>query len=148
MAFKLPRSIQVVVFAELNDNREFLLLKRIDEHGGFWQSVTGSIEEGEGPLQAAVREVREETGIVVFEHQLIDLGLTNIFEIAPQWRNRYAPGITHNEEVCFAVETARALEVRLDPREHDAYAWVDYETAMSRLYWESSIRALRIVGRG
>lgn len=42
---------------------EYLLLKRTERDGGFWQPVTGLIEFGESPVEAALREVREETGL-------------------------------------------------------------------------------------
>lgn len=140
MRYKQPRSVQVVIFAESGDLREYLLLRRIAGHGGFWQSVTGSLEEGETHRQAAVREVREETGIHCSEEELIDLELVNIFEIAPMWRARYAPGITHNEEVCFALKVDMC-EVRVDALEHEEYVWADYEKASGMLYWNSSKRA-------
>ncbi|HWP44583.1 MAG TPA: dihydroneopterin triphosphate diphosphatase [Blastocatellia bacterium] len=141
MPYKQPRSVQVVIFAESARGRQYLLLRRVTGHGGFWQSVTGSLEEGETHRQAAVREVREETAIAASEDELIDLGLVNTFEIAPQWRSRYAPGVTHNEEVCFALKVD-LCQVAIDAVEHDAYAWVDYQTAMGMIYWESTKRAL------
>ncbi len=140
MAYKQPRSVQVVLFAEMENNRLYLLLKRIASHGGFWQSVTGSLEEGETHAEAAVREVWEEMGISCREQDLIDLGIVNTFEIAPQWRAKYAPGVTHNEEVCFALRVD-IRDARIDPREHEAFAWVPYSEAMEMLYWESSKRA-------
>lgn len=109
-------------------------------HGGFWQSVTGSLEEGETHRQAAVREVREETGIASREDQFIELGVINTFEIAPQWRAKYAPGVTHNEEVCFALKAYRG-EVLVDSVEHDAYCWEPYARSIEMLYWESNKRA-------
>lgn len=140
MPYKQPRSIQVVIFAESLRGREFLLLKRVAGFGGYWQSVTGSLEEGESHAKATVREVLEETGIAACEDELIDLSLINTFEIAPQWRAKYAPGVTHNEEVCFALKVDKC-EVRVDPTEHDEYTWVEYETAFDMLYWDSSKRA-------
>ena len=137
--YKQPRSIQVVVFAE-SAERHYLLLKRIDGHGGFWQSVTGSLEELETHRQAALREVFEETGFVARDEDLIELGVINTFEIAPQWRAKYAPGVTQNEEVCFALKVEER-EVQLDPIEHVAYAWEPYERAIEMLYWESTRRA-------
>src|SRR5262249_15028137 len=137
---KQPRSIQVVVFFEDRGRREYLLLRRNTAHA-FWQSVTGSLEEGETHLQAAIRELREETGFEVNQDQLKDLDLVNRFQIAPQWRSKYAPNVTHNEEVCFAVKVTRR-EVRLDPLEHDAFVWADYAEAMELLYWESNRKAL------
>lgn len=146
MVYKQPRSVQVVVFAVSGGKREYLLLRRVASHGGFWQSVTGSLEGNETHREAAIREVREETGAIADQADLIDLNLTNNFAIAPQWLSRYAPGVTHNEEVCFGLEVHRR-EVVVDPAEHDAYLWTDYETAASMLYWESSRRAFAAVER-
>ena len=140
MRYKQPRSVQVVIFADTPSGREYLLLRRVGGFGGFWQPVTGSLEEDETHAGAAVREVREETGIIAGEGELIDLSLTNTFEIAPEWRVRYAPGVTHNEEVCFALKVDKC-EVRVDPAEHDEYKWADYEKAIGMLYWDSNRRA-------
>jgi dihydroneopterin triphosphate diphosphatase len=141
MRHKQPRSVQVVIFAETDRGREFLLLRRVSNHGGFWQSVTGSLEDGETHREAAVREVLEETGITVRPEDLIDLDLLNTFEIAPQWRTRYAPGVSHNEEVCFAIEIGKC-SVQVDAIEHDAWLWAGYDQAMEMLHWQSSISAL------
>jgi dATP pyrophosphohydrolase len=138
--YKQPRSVQVVIFADKSSERHYLLLRRVAGHGGFWQSVTGSLEVGETHAQAAVREVREETGIDSSEDELIELGVINTFEIAPQWREKYAPGVVRNEEVCFALKVD-ACEVLVDAREHDAYVWERYDRAIEMLYWESSKRA-------
>jgi dATP pyrophosphohydrolase len=142
MACKQPRSVQVVVFADDGEGRAYLLLRRISTHGGFWQSVTGSLEPDETHLQAAKREVLEETGFELDESAIIPLDLVSRFEIAPQWRAKYAPGITHNEEVCFAARVERRSDVRLDPNEHDAFQWVHFGEAAEMLYWESNKRAL------
>jgi len=144
MPYKQPRSVQVVIFTEQEDIREYLLLKRIDSHGGFWQSVTGSLEKGETHTQTAVREVSEETGIVCREDELIDIGIINTFEIAPQWRSRYAPGVTHNEEKCFALRVTKSVVI-LDTKEHQEYLWADYERAIELLYWNSNRRAFDVV---
>ena len=146
MPYKQPRSVQVVVFSERAEKRLYLLLRRVSSHGGFWQSVTGSLEDGETHLRAAVREVREETGFTVRENELIDLDLTNVFEIAEQWRPKYAPGVTRNEEVCFAVPVQHGA-VEIDRLEHDEYVWVDYDAAVELLYWESNRKALSAVDR-
>jgi dATP pyrophosphohydrolase len=138
---KQPRSVQVVVFSDGEAGRQYLLLRRVVGEDRFWQFVTGSLEEGETHRQAAIRELREETGIEAREDELLDLGLVNVFEIAPQWLPFYRPGTTHNEEVCFAIGVNKC-EVWLDPREHDLYVWVGPGLAAQMLHWESSKRAL------
>jgi dATP pyrophosphohydrolase len=138
---KQPLSIQVVVFIEDARGRRYLLLKRIAEYGGHWQTVTGSLEPGETHLAAAGRELAEETGIVARTEEFIDLRLVNTFEIASQWRHRFAPGVTHNQEVCFAIK-APGPEISMEPAEHNQYCWQDYESALAMAHWESTRRAL------
>lgn len=116
-AFKRPESVLVVVHT---DDR-ILLMERCSPPA-FWQSVTGSLREGESPLQCAIRELAEETGFQA-EH-LRDLGMTRRFRIAPEWRHRYAPGVKENEEHAFALRLPRALAPRLNPAEHRAYRWM------------------------
>ena len=141
MQYKLPRSIQVVVLTGAGEQRRYLMLRRVPEHGAFWQSITGSLEENETHAQAAIRELAEETGLSRVEDDLLELGVVNTFEIAPLWRDRYAPGVTHNEEVCFALKLVE-FEPTLDSREHDSFRWVQYHEAIKLSYWESTKRAL------
>ena len=65
---KIPVSVLVLLH---DDGGNVLLLERKDR-AGFWQSVTGSLELGETPFQAALREVKEETGIVMLPEKLDD----------------------------------------------------------------------------
>jgi|SRR5215471_1514419 len=138
---KQPRSVQVVVFFEDVGGRVYLMLRRIARYGGHWQTVTGSLEPDESHLAAARRELSEETGITADTKEFIDLHLVNTFQIAPEWRHRYAPEITHNEEVCFAF-AATGREISMEPSEHDQYCWLEYQSAMQIAYWESTRLAL------
>jgi len=56
--------IEAHVFRETANGIEFLLLKRSEKetYSGLWQMVTGSIEENEKAFEAAIREIKEETG--------------------------------------------------------------------------------------
>lgn len=122
-AFKRPESVLVVIHAP---GPEVLMLQRADDPD-FWQSVTGSLEAGETPLQAAQRELREETGLSA---PVIDLGTNSRFPIRRAWRHRYAPGVTENLEHRFHVQVPRGAGVTLDPGEHLAFRWVDVPTAL------------------
>ncbi len=141
--YKIPVSVLVVIHTSALD---VLLIERADKHG-FWQSVTGSKDhEDEALLDTCRREVGEETGIVVGrdtpDDALVDWGLTNIYEIYPVWRHRYAPGITHNHEHVFGLEVARDVAVTLSAREHRAHAWLPWREAADRCFSPSNAEAI------
>ena len=107
---------------------------------GFWQSVTGSLEPGETHREAAVREVYEETGLDAGLYKLEDWGLRNTYAIYSHWLYRYAPGITHNVEYVFGMELPEPLPVILEPKEHINYEWVEWRSAIPRVFsWTNSL---------
>jgi len=116
----------VLVVVHTADGR-VLLLQRADDPR-FWQSVTGSLEEGETPAAAAWRELFEETG---FDLEPIELGLRSRFEIRGPWRARYAPEVSHNVEHAFAVRLERTRDATLDPDEHLSSRWLSVPDALA-----------------
>jgi dihydroneopterin triphosphate diphosphatase len=141
---KIPESVLVVIHT---DDRQVLLLERADRPG-FWQSVTGSKDRLDEPLQeTAVREVAEETGIVIGSPavplaSLRDWQLSNVYEIYPVWRHRYAPGVTHNTEHVFGLRVPGGTPVALAPREHLRYQWLDWRAAADRCFSPSNAEAI------
>jgi len=138
---KIPVSTLVVIHTPA---LQVLLLERAD-HPGFWQSVTGSQDEGESLRDTAIREVREETGLEASRYELTDWNLQNVYEIYPVWRHRYAPGVTHNTEHVFGLRVPEPLPVRVAPREHLAAAWVPWEEAAERVFSWSNRRAILLL---
>lgn len=138
MDYKIPVSVLVVIYTP---DLQVLLLERAD-HPGYWQSVTGSCDPGETPYQTAVREVREETGLEAEAFRLSDWGMQYEFEIYPEWRHRYAPGVTHNTEHVFALELPAPLAVRLAPREHLDYLWLPRDAAVQKVFSWTNAAAL------
>ena len=128
MRYKRPESVLVVIYTV---DREVLLLER-RQPAGFWQSVTGSLVSNEMPAEAAVREVREETGLLV-EERLVDCGYSNRFEILPAWRACYAPGVNWNTEYVFRVELGEITPIKLNTAEHRRAEWVPATTAIERV---------------
>ena len=139
LKFKIPISVLVVVHTR---ELQVLLLERAD-HPGYWQSVTGSQQEGETLEQTAVREVAEETGLHALSYALSDWRLQNQYEIFPEWRWRYAPGVTHNTEHVFGLRMPAPSPVRISPREHVGYVWLPWEAAAQRCFSWSNAAAIR-----
>lgn len=139
---KIPISVLVIIY---KSNRDVLLIERADR-AGFWQSVTGSLDAlDEGLLLAAAREVFEETGIAV--DQLPKSALQNMnqqieYEIYPEWRFRYPPGVTRNVEHWFALEVPEDTIIKLAPREHVAYQWLPYQEATRKRFSRSNGEAI------
>jgi dATP pyrophosphohydrolase len=143
MSHKLPVSVLVVVHTAALD---VLLLERAGRPG-YWQSVTGSLDSPDEPLaQAALREVREETGIDPAAGRLARWNVVNTFEIYGQWRSRFAPGVTHNTEHVFSLELPRRLPVTIAPAEHLACAWLPWREAAERCFSWSNRDAIRMLG--
>ncbi len=135
--FKIPESVLVVIHTP---DLQVLLIERAD-HPGYWQSVTGSLDHPEEPpSEAARREVLEETGIS--QGDLLDWQLANVYEIYPQWRHRYAPGVSNNTEHVFGLTVPAALPPKLAPREHLHWLWLPYAEAADRCFSPSNAEAV------
>lgn len=142
MPYKTPVSVLVLIHTP---DLQVLLLERADKPG-FWQSVTGSLEDGESMRDAAIREVREETGLEAEHYGFDDWHMHYVYEIYPHWRHRYAPGVTQNTEHLFGLELPAALPVTLAPDEHLRYEWVDWRQAAIRVFSWTNVSALRMLG--
>jgi lipoyl(octanoyl) transferase len=142
---RVPRDVSVHLFRVELPGLRFLMLRRLPHRGGFWQSVTGAPLPGETDREAAVREVREETGFGV-SVTMRALGVTYSYALSPKlghrWEDIYGPGIAAITVVAFAAEVPPGSNPVLDPREHDAFVWCDYEYAMTLLDWPIEEEAL------
>ena len=141
-AFKIPESVLVVIHTP---RREVRLIERAG-NPGFWQSVTGSKDAVDEPLlETAMREVLEETGITAADAQFRDWGLSNVSEIYPVWRHRYAPGVTHNTEHVFSLCLPQACDVVLNAREHTAWQWLPHHAAADLCFSPSNAEAVLLL---
>ncbi|MNJ98716.1 Dihydroneopterin triphosphate pyrophosphatase [compost metagenome] len=153
--YKIPESVLVVIHTA---DMQVLLIERADRPG-FWQSVTGSKDAAdELLLETAVREVAEETGIVVQNlsepapttancssvplENLQDWQLSNVYDIYPVWRHRYAPGVTRNTEHVFGLRVPRDIPIVLAPREHLNFIWLPHREAADRCFSSSNAEAI------
>jgi dATP pyrophosphohydrolase len=140
--FKTPISALVLIHT---DDLQVLIMERADKQG-YWQSVTGSLEQAETPLQTAIREVQEETGLDARNYELQDWHESNVYEIYPHWRHRYAPEVTHNTEHLFGLLLPEPLPIKMAPDEHVQYEWVDWREAAKRVFSWTNVDALSKLG--
>jgi dATP pyrophosphohydrolase len=138
---KRPQSVLVVICTR---GGEFLLMRRT-RPVDFWQSVTGSLAPGETPRHAAAREVYEETGLLA-GGALIDLRHSTLFPIIRAWRKRYAPNVCFNREYWFALVLETRRLIRLNPREHSEYRWLQVGPAYALATSWTNRDAIRTLG--
>ena len=108
---------------------------------GSWETIHGTIEPGETPVQASLRELREETGLV--PEKFYNLSRTEAF-----YQHR-------SDELAlipvFVAYVAFTAAVKLSP-EHDRAEWLPAAEAARRFAWPRERRALEdilsIVGGG
>ncbi len=112
-----------------------LLLKLKPSRGGYWQPVTGGVDEDEELETAALREAREETGLK--------------FKTLPEpldyhFRFYSARHESECEEHVFALHApAKADAVELDPHEHVESRWVSARLAGPELEHPSNLEGLK-----
>jgi len=133
---RAPFQVLVVPFRMIDDHPEYLLMRRADL--GVWQWVAGGGEDGETPLEAARRELEEETGYLQEPRELDSRSAIPVIDV----RGSLVYGIERPilMEYAFAVEVTFAA-VRIS-EEHTEVAWLTYEEARSRLNWNSNRTAL------
>lgn len=136
---KTPVSVLVVIHTP---DLLVLLLERADAPG-YWQSVTGSQDPGETLPQTAMREVMEETGLDAGQYGMKDWRHQYEFEIFERWRQRYAPGVTHNTEHVFSLRLPAPMPIRLSPREHLNFLWLPWQEAADKCFSWSNADAIR-----
>lgn len=112
---------------------EVLVLRR-SAHGrnpGSWETVHGTIEPGETPVQASLRELREETGLAPERFY-------NLSRIEGFYQHR-------TDELAIIPAFAAVVAAGAAPRlsdEHDAFVWLAPEEATRRFAWPRERRAL------
>jgi len=117
------RTQEVLIVVRRGD--EFLVVHRSPENDGYWHQIAGGVEDGETFADAAVRELREETGLQL--------------EVEPLDRPFRYEGVRVET---FIVDVPPNWEPTLD-WEHDDYRWLPRHEAAELLFWPEPAELLR-----
>lgn len=137
MATILSQIVEVCIFRWIAREPQYLLLQRADNeelYPGLWQIVTGSMKKNESADKAALRELEEETGLLLKRFWTVPI-VDSFFDI----RNDAVQMVP-----VFAAEVDAALNVRLS-HEHQHFEWLAYAVARERTVWPGQRQTIEIV---
>lgn len=137
-AFEIPPELRTISVTVLREDGRVLLLKRAQDRGGFWQILTGRIEQGESPLQTAAREIHEETGFSPRLDQVRSLDYAHCFALG----DRTPPLFAH--ETSFVLKLSEPDTEPVLSGEHVEHRWCTVEEAAALLPFAGLRRAVRL----
>ncbi len=116
----------VIVFGD-----EFLLIKRHEKEGGYWEFPKGHPNRNETEEQTAEREIYEEVGMKV--------------KFIPGFREetQYYPSPDVLKTVVFFIGIAPSKKVKIIDGEAVEYRWLTYDKALKQLTYENGREILR-----
>ena len=115
------------------EDREILLLKVEDETVSFCQPITGGIESGESPEEACLREIKEETGLVLACSNLTGLGDFTV---------KIDENLSIHKNLFLVLTEQKAIQIS---DEHVGAQWVALDKVSSQLYWPSNQATFEII---
>jgi type II secretory ATPase GspE/PulE/Tfp pilus assembly ATPase PilB-like protein/8-oxo-dGTP pyrophosphatase MutT (NUDIX family) len=131
----VPGVVEVYVIRHNAGDWRVLALQRSPDASrpGSWELVYGKIDAGERPERAAVRELREETGLEV--QALYNVTVNSFYLHATQ---------TIQMSIVFAAFVGEDAEVALSD-EHQRLEWLSVDEACDRFTWPRAARGLKDV---
>jgi len=128
---RLPIQVEAILYKRSNKKIEYLLLKRTSERRGFWQPITGGLEEGETKTEALKREIKEETGINNIIRIIEDVHYFEFSDPSPY------------KEYVYGVEISPTERIVLDKKEHSEFRWCSFQEALGLMKWKENKEALK-----
>ena len=114
----------------LNRDGQVFVGQRLDSTLEAWQMPQGGIDEGEAPLDAAIRELREETGVQADKVRLIAEGPEELFYDLPDdmigriWKGKWRG--QRQRWFLFGFEGEDGdIDIRTSEPEFRAWRWAD-----------------------
>jgi len=135
------KRLPVEVFVVVRRGEEFLVVHRSPSKGSYWHGIAGALEPGEMPVDAATRELAEETGLVVAPVELDTVFRYSLEEEPERWPD-FEPGTMEIVVHAFLADAPPGWEPRLD-YEHDDYQWCSRDEAIELLAWPEPREIMR-----
>ena len=120
----MRQSIEAWIFRP--EDGEILLLKVEAEKVSFWQPITGGIESGESPEEACLREIKEETGLLLHRSNLMELGNFTV---------KIDENLSIHKNLFLVLTEQKEIQIS---DEHVGSQWVALDKVSSQLYWPSN----------
>lgn len=136
---KYRRAVFIVVYAKVNKEIKYLVLKR-RLHWKGWEFPKGGIEPSETKNDAVKRELLEETGLLPLEIKKHDF--SGRYSYKKKMLDRF--GLKGQKFYLYSSEVKMG-RVKIDKKEHTGFKWVDFKTAIKMLRWPNQKKSLRIV---
>ncbi len=137
---RLPYQVLVILFLRVEDDIKYCIFER-NSPKSLTQFIAGGGENNESPIEAAIREVFEESGVNNANFQQ----LTSTCYI-PTYIFSEAQREEWGSEVFVIPEYSFGAEVKSDmiqiSDEHTGFRWVSYNEAYNHLKWDSNKTAL------
>ena len=127
----MRRSIEAWIYHP--EEREILLLKVEAEKVSFWQPITGGIESGESPEEACLREIKEETGLLLDCSNLTGLGNFTV---------KIDENLTIHKNLFLVLTEQKEIQISY---EHVGAQWIALDKVSSQLYWPSNQATFEII---
>jgi dATP pyrophosphohydrolase len=130
-------SIAAFVCSREKKNGYYLILKRCSKYlKDSWQMVSGRLEKHETAWQAAIREIKEETGIT--PDALYSLNkIESFYEIEQNCINLVP--------IFIAFVDRKKSIIKLSDFEHDEYKWVTAADAPKYLIWDNHVDLIQYI---
>ncbi|MCA9380281.1 NUDIX pyrophosphatase [Candidatus Dojkabacteria bacterium] len=130
---ELPIKTQAIVYCRTDEDHKYLILKRSEIDGGYWQPVVGTVKEEESIIQCMLREIEEEAGI------------KDVIQVSKQLYNfSWERDEQVYLEFVYAIEVDEKSAINLS-EEHDEYLWLNYKDAVEKVKYESNKKSITIV---
>ena len=127
----MRRSIEAWIYHP--EEREILLLKVEAEKVSFWQPITGGIESGESPEESCLREIKEETGLVLDCSNLTGLGNFTV---------KIDENLSIHKNLFLVLTEQKEIQISY---EHVGAQWIALDKVSSQLYWTSNQATFEII---